>query len=329
MNTQKTVLVTGAAGFIGSHLTEYLVQQGFTVRAMVRYSSRPQLGNLEFLPKNILSEVEIVKGDLKDPDFCYHAVRGCQYVFHLGALIAIPYSYVNPTDFVQTNINGTTNLLNAARKTDSIERFIHTSTSEVYGTALYTPINEQHPLQPQSPYSASKMSADHLALSYFNAFNLPITVVRPFNTYGPRQSARAVIPTIISQLLTLPAVTLGNLSPVRDFLYVKDTAAGFLQVGAHPATVGKTVNLGTGKAVSIAQTYALICQIMGKQPVLLSDAARLRPNKSEVFTLVCNPALAQNLCNWHANYTLEQGLQETIDWISNNLELFKPQDYQV
>ncbi len=329
MNNNKSVLVTGAAGFIGSHLTQYLVEQGFRVRAMVRYSSRPQLGNLEFLPQEILQAVEIIKGDLKDPDFCHHAVMGCQYVFHLGALIAIPYSYINPTDFVQTNISGTTHLLNAARKSDVLERFVHTSTSEVYGTALYTPIDEQHPLQPQSPYSASKMSADLMALSYYNAFDLPVTVIRPFNTFGPRQSARAVIPTIISQLLTLSTIKLGNLSPKRDFLYVKDTVHGFLQAGTHANTAGMVVNLGTGKDISIAETYEKICHLMGKQPDLLSDTTRFRPEKSEVLQLICNAELAKNLTGWQPQYSFEQGLAETIAWISDHLHLFKPQEYNV
>lgn len=329
MIKNKLALVTGAAGFIGSHLTQYLVEQGYNVRAMVRYSSRPQLGNLEFLPREIFQAIEIVKGDLKDPDFCHHAVRSCHYVFHLGALIAIPYSYVNPTDFVQTNIAGTTYLLNAARKSDVLERFVHTSTSEVYGTALYTPIDEQHPLQPQSPYSASKMSADLLALSYYNAFDLPVTVIRPFNTYGPRQSARAVIPTIISQLLTLSDIKLGNLSPKRDFLYVKDTIRGFLQAGTHENTVGLVVNLGTGTDVSIAETYATICGLMGKHPDLLTDNSRFRPEKSEVFQLVCNAQLAKNLSGWEPQFSFEQGLAETIAWISDHLHLFKPQEYQV
>ncbi|OWY22544.1 NAD-dependent dehydratase [Sphingobacteriales bacterium UPWRP_1] len=326
-NTQ--VLLTGSAGFIGSHLARLLVEEGFTVRAMVRYSSRPQLGNLEFLPPHVLKEIEILKGDLKDPDFGYRAAQNCTYIFHLGALIAIPYSYQNPTDFVQTNVTGTTYLLNAARKSDTLQRFIHTSTSEVYGTARYTPIDEQHPLQPQSPYSASKMGADLMALSYYNAFNLPVTVVRPFNTFGPYQSARAVIPTIISQLQTLSTIKLGNLSPKRDFLYVKDTAAGFLQVGTHANTPGKVVNLGTGRDVSIAETYELICRLMGKNPELLTDATRFRPEKSEVFHLICNAGLAHELTGWKPKYTLEQGLQETISWIQNHIELYKPQEYNV
>lgn len=326
-NTQ--VLVTGSAGFIGSHLTQHLVEQGFKVRAMVRYSSRPQVGNLEFLPPDVFKELEIIKGDLKDPDFCHRAVQNCRYIFHLGALIAIPYSYQNPTDFVQTNVNGSTYLLNAARKSDALSRFVHTSTSEVYGTALYTPIDEQHPLQPQSPYSASKMGADLLALSYYNAFNLPVTVIRPFNTYGPCQSARAVIPTIISQLHTLSTVKLGNLSPKRDFLYVKDTAQGFLQVGTHANTLGIVVNLGTGTDISIADTYALICRLMGKNPDLLADETRFRPEKSEVFQLICNAQLAKELSGWQANYTLEQGLSETIDWIRTHIDLYKPQEYNV
>jgi NAD dependent epimerase/dehydratase len=323
------VLVTGAGGFIGSHVVEHLVGLGLQVRAMVRYNSRGNWGNLDLLPPEVLQQVEVVAGDLKDPDFCMQVVQDCSHILHLGALIAIPYSYRNPMDYVQTNVVGTTNLLNAARRSGALQRFIHTSTSEVYGTALYTPIDEKHPLQPQSPYSASKIGADNMALSYFLSFEMPITIIRPFNTYGPRQSARAVIPTIITQLISNLDVKLGSLEPKRDFLYVKDTAAGFWQVGTHPSTVGEVVNLGTGISVTIGQLYERLCNMTGRHPALLTDTERIRPKHSEVLNLECNAAKALQLTGWQPTYDLQAGLEETIAYIREQIGLYKPSVYSV
>lgn len=324
---QRQILVTGAGGFIGSHLIEHLVARGFKVRAMIRYSSRTTLGNLDFLSKDVIKEVEIIKGDLKDPEFCYSAVKNCNFIFHLGALIGIPYSYVNPNDYVQTNIVGTVNMLNAARREGNLERFIHTSTSEVYGTALYTPIDEKHAMQPQSPYSASKISADKMVESYYNTFDTPITIIRPFNTFGPRQSARAVIPTIISQLFSTENIQLGSLDPKRDFLFVKDTAEGFYTVGTHTNTIGQTVNIGTGKEITIGETYKMICNIMGKSPVLNTDYNRIRPEKSEVLHLLADVSKAQLLTGWRPKYEFKDALKQTIEWMGDNLNLFKPEVY--
>jgi NAD dependent epimerase/dehydratase len=323
------ILVTGAAGFIGSHLVEYLLGEGHEVRAMVRYDSRGSRGNLEYLPAALSSGLEIITGDLKDPDFCHRAVEGCTYVFHLGALIAIPYSYVNPMDYIQTNVVGTANLLNAARKSTTLERFVHTSTSEVYGTARFSPITELHPLQPQSPYSASKIGADNFALSYFLSFDMPITVIRPFNTFGPRQSARAVIPAIISQLVAGKEVKLGSLEPKRDFLYVKDTARGFWHVGTHAATKGEVVNLGTGRTITIGQLYEIICEMTGSHPTITTDSDRIRPGKSEVFHLECDATKAKSLTGWAPSFTLEEGLGETIAFIRDKIASFRPEVYAV
>jgi len=321
------VLVTGAAGFIGSHLVHHLIRKGVEVRAMTRYYSSGYLGQLEVLPQSVRKEIEIIRGDIKDPDFCTKAIQGCEYVFHLAALIAIPFSYHNPTDYVQTNVLGTTHLLNASRYSSTLKRFIHTSTSEVYGTAQYLPIDEKHPIHPQSPYAASKVAADALVKSYHLSFGLPTTTIRPFNTYGPRQSNRAIIPTIISQLLTKGSVSLGNLLPKRDFLYVKDTVGGFWEVGTHGNTLGQTLNLGTGEDISIGQLYQVLCKLTQKEPTLLQDKQRMRPQNSEVFHLLANTQKAEQLTNWKPQYSLEEGLSETIEWISNNLDRFLPNEY--
>ncbi|UCE75219.1 MAG: SDR family NAD(P)-dependent oxidoreductase, partial [Methanomassiliicoccales archaeon] len=256
------VLVTGAGGFIGSHLVEALVIEGASVRAFIRYNSRGDIGLLQKLPNEIRQQVEVFTGDLKDPEAVRRSADGCQIVFHLGSLIAIPYSYVNPLDFVQTNVLGTANVLNAS-STDYVEKIVHTSTSEVYGTALYCPINERHPLQAQSPYSASKIAADKLAESYYRSFDLPVAIARPFNTYGPRQSARAVIPTIILQTLNANQVTLGSLYPTRDFTFVEDIVRGLISVAKSPDSVGETVNLGCGKDISISDIAQKIFSIVG------------------------------------------------------------------
>jgi len=320
-------LVTGAGGFIGSHLTEELVRQGEDVRAFVRYNSRDDRGLLEELPKEIRSQVDVVMGDLKDPEGVRKAVRGCRKIFHLGALIAIPYSYVHPFDFVQTNVVGTANLLNACLETSDVERIVHTSTSEVYGTARYTPIDEKHPLQAQSPYSASKIAADKLAESYFLSFNLPVATLRPFNTFGPRQSLRAVIPTIISQALEGKRIKLGNTTPRRDFLFVKDTVRGFIALGKCEEAIGKTVNIGVGQDISIEEVMKKILGLMGKEAQVETEGQRIRPEKSEVMQLLSDTRLAQTLFQWAPRYTLEDGLRETIEWYRQNLSRFKVGSY--
>jgi dTDP-glucose 4,6-dehydratase len=308
-------LVTGAGGFIGSHLVEALVRRGDRVRGFVRYNSRGSNGCLDELPADVRADVEIVAGDLKDPDAVAEAVRGCDVIFHLGALIGIPYSYVHPVDYVQTNVDGTVNVLTAAQRA-SVSRVIHTSTSEVYGTAQYLPIDEEHPLQPQSPYSASKIGGDMLALSYHRSFDLPIAVIRPFNTFGPRQSLRAVIPTIISQALGDGPVALGSLAPRRDFTFVSDTVRGFVLAAAAEDVVGKVINLGSGRSVTIGELAALIESLLGKRTAIVEDAARIRPHNSEVFCLEANNAQAQRVLGWRPETSLEDGLRRTIDWMS-------------
>jgi dTDP-glucose 4,6-dehydratase len=321
------VLVTGAGGFIGSHLTEELVRQGEEVRALVRYNSRDERGLLEDLPKDIQNQIEVIPGDLKDPDGVKKALKGCSKVFHLGALIAIPYSYIHPFDFIQTNVVGTAHLLNACLEEGTLERVIHTSTSEVYGTAQYIPIDEKHPLQAQSPYAASKIAADKLAESYYLSFGLPIATLRPFNTFGPRQSLRAIIPTIISQTIGDKKIRLGNTRPRRDFLFVKDTVRGFIQFGKCEGAVGKVVNIGTGTDISIEELVMKILGLMGKQGKIEVEDRRIRPEKSEVMQLLSDTRLAQKLFQWKPRYTLEDGLRETIEWYQKNLSRFKVGSY--
>ena len=321
------ILVTGAGGFIGSHLSEELVRQGEEVRAFVRYNSRDERGLLEGLPKEIQSQIEVVPGDLKDPDGVQKAVRGCHTVFHLGALIAIPYSYLHPFDFVQTNVLGTANLLNACLEEKVLERIIHTSTSEVYGTAQYIPIDEKHPLQAQSPYAASKIAADKLAESYYLSFNLPIATLRPFNTYGPRQSLRAIIPTIVSQAIEGNKIRLGNTRPRRDFLFVKDTVRGFIELGKCDGAIGKVINIGAGKDISIEELVQKIFNQIGKKREIEVEDQRVRPEKSEVMQLLSDTRLAQRLFHWAPGYTLEDGLRETIEWYQRNLSRFRVGSY--
>jgi len=321
------ILVTGAGGFIGSHLTEELVRQGEEVRALVRYNSRDERGLLEDLPKDIQNQIEVIPGDLKDPDGVKKALKGCSKVFHLGALIAIPYSYIHPFDFIQTNVVGLAHLLNACLEEGTMERVIHTSTSEVYGTAQYIPIDEKHPLQAQSPYAASKIAADKLAESYYLSFGLPIATLRPFNTFGPRQSLRAIIPTIISQAIGDKKIRLGNTQPRRDFLFVKDTVRGFIQLGKCEGAVGKVVNIGTGTDISIEELVKKILGLMGKQGKIEVEDRRIRPEKSEVMQLLSDTRLAQKLFQWTPRYTLEAGLRETIEWYQKNLSRFKVGSY--
>jgi NAD dependent epimerase/dehydratase len=324
----KPVLVTGAGGFIGSHLVERLVNEGAKVRGFLRYNSRADLGNLGHVPRSIAAQVEVVRGDLRDPEAVRQAVRGVDTVFHLGALIAIPYSYVNPREVADVNMMGTFNVLTAAR-TENVRRMVHTSTSEVFGTARYVPIDEAHPLQGQSPYSASKIGADKLAESFFRSFNTPVVTVRPFNTFGPRQSARAIIPTIISQTLSRDEIKLGSLDPVRDLLFVTDTVDGFMRAASTDAALGHEVNLGTNVGVTIGELAQRIFSIVGKTPRIVTDEARIRPEKSEVMRLLASNEKAKALLGWAPQVTLDQGLTLTTAWVKDNLQLFRPDEYTV
>ncbi len=324
----KKVLVTGAGGFIGSHLTEKLVQLGASVTAFIRYNSRGAQGSLDFLPRDIFSEIKIEMGDLKDPDAVQKAVKGQEIIFHLAALIGIPYSYVHPINYVQTNIIGTSYLLNASL-TSSIEKFVHTSTSEVYGTAKYVPIDEEHPLQGQSPYSASKIAADKMAESFFLSFKLPVAIIRPFNTYGPRQPARAVIPTIVTQTLKSGTVKLGSLAPTRDLNYVENTVDGFLKVAESPQSIGEVINIGSSTEISIKDLAQKIFTLMGKTPELISEENRVRPEKSEVERLMANNEKARKLLNWTPKISLDEGLKKTIQWIEKNLAFYQVDAYHI
>ena len=324
----KRVLVTGAGGFIGSHLVERLVVEGARVRALVHYNSRNDPGLLTLLPADTLEHVEAVPGDLRDPVAVRQAVEGMGIVFHLGALISIPYSYKHPFHVAETNLMGTLNVLQACREM-GVRRLVHTSSSEVYGTALRVPIDEDHPLQGQSPYSASKIGADKLAESYFCAYELPVVTLRPFNTYGPRQSDRAVIPTIITQALTQELVHLGNLDARRDLTYVTDTVDGFIMVSEAADVEGKTYNLGAGSDISIGELAEKIIKLVGRSVKIDVDEARLRPERSEVQRLLADNTLAKKELGWEPRISLDEGLRQTIEWISDNLELYEPGRYQV
>jgi NAD dependent epimerase/dehydratase len=326
----KRVLVTGAGGFIGSHLTEALVRRGARVRAFLHYNSRSDWGLLSLAPSDVRAEIDARFGELTDPWSVDAAVQGCEAVFHLGALIAIPYSYVAPASYVDVNITGTLNVLQAARAR-GVTRVIHTSTSETYGTARYTPIDEEHPLQGQSPYSASKIAADKIAESFWRSFETPVAIVRPFNTYGPRQSARAVIPTIAAQALAgLPKLKLGSLDPIRDLLFVEDTVEGFLAAGDADACLGTVTNLGTGTGISIGDLARKILRIAGRPDMPIdNDPARVRPENSEVFELVCDATKALERCGWRAKISLDEGLERTVDSIRKSLALYRPATYTV
>ncbi len=329
MLKRKRVLVTGAGGFIGSHLVEALLDKGADVRAFVKYNSRGDWGMLSDLPSESLKSIEVIMGNICDPFFVRKSVQGCDYVFHLAALIGIPYSYVAPADYVMTNVQGTLNVLEACLSEGST-RLVHTSTSETYGTAQYVPIDEKHPMQGQSPYSASKIGADKMAESYYNSFELPVTTVRPFNTFGPRQSSRAFIPTVISQALTRDKLVLGSLDPIRDLTFVKDTAEGFIRVGLCDKVIGQVVNLGVGEGFSIGTVVKTILKIMGKEDMTIEqDPARIRPEKSEVMRLVSDNKLAKDSSGWEPRYSLEEGLVETIDWIKKNIDIYRPDSYAV
>lgn len=323
------VLVTGADGFIGSHLTEALLKEGYQVRALAQYNSFNYWGWLEDIKPQ--AELEIVSGDVRDPNFCREICMGIDIVFHLAALIAIPYSYVAPDSYIDTNVKGTLNVCQAARDC-GVQRILVTSTSEVYGTARFVPIDEKHPLQPQSPYSASKIGADAIAMSFFNAFKLPITIVRPFNTYGPRQSARAVIPTIITQIAAgIKEIKLGDLSPTRDFNYVEDTCRGFIDLARCDKAVGDTVNIGSNYEISVKDTLNLIKDIMSSEVVFVTDEQRIRPENSEVFRLWCDNTRIKELTGFEPKYSIRAGLEKTVEWFikPENLAKYKPGLYNV
>lgn len=323
------VLVTGADGFIGSHLTEALLNEGYHVRALAQYNSFNYWGWLEDIKPN--PALEVVTGDVRDPNYCREICKGIDIVFHLAALIAIPYSYVAPDSYVDTNVKGTLNICQAARDC-GVKRILITSTSEVYGTARYVPIDEKHPLQPQSPYSASKIGADAIAMSFYNAFKLPITIVRPFNTYGPRQSARAVIPTIISQIADgIKEIKLGDLSPTRDFNYVEDTCRGFIELAKCDKAIGETVNIGSNFEISIKDTLDLTKDIMRSDVRFITDEQRIRPENSEVFRLWCDNSKIRELTGFESKYSIREGLEKTVEWFTKaeNLAKYKPGLYNV
>jgi len=323
----KRVLVTGAGGFIGSHLVEALVREGATVRAFVRYNSRGDGGLMRELAPEVLQQVEIIAGDLRDEDAIRKVVKGCQVVFHLGALISIPYSYFHPIEVASSNITGTLNILQACRDLE-VERLVHTSTSEVYGSARIVPINEEHPLQGQSPYSASKIAADKLAESYYCAFGLPVITVRPFNTFGPRQSARAVIPTIITQALAKDTIKLGNLDTTRDFTYVSDTVAGFLSAARSSNGLGEVFNLGTGKEIRIGELAEMVIRKVGRNVKIEVDQERLRPEKSEVLRLISDNTRAREALGWMPHVPFEEGIGKTITWIRTHLDHYRVGKYE-
>ncbi len=322
----RRVLVTGAGGFIASHLVESLIELGANVRAFVRYTSRGDAGLLSQLPSAKLSKIDIVSGDLRDAAAVTQAVKGMQYVFHLGALIAIPYSYLHPNEVVETNVLGTLNVLMAARSC-GVERIVHTSTSEVYGTAIRVPIDEEHPLQGQSPYSASKIGADKLAESFYCSYELPVVTVRPFNTYGPRQSARAVIPTIITQVLQSDVIKLGSLTTRRDFTYVSDTVSGFRKAAETGGIEGQTFNLGVGKEVTVGDLANIIIELIGKPVKIQLEEERLRPTKSEVLRLLSDNSKARQALNWEPTIPLRDGLAQTIAWIREHSNFYQPGKY--
>lgn len=325
----KKVLVTGSEGFIGSHLTERLVELGAKVTALVQYNSFNNWGWIDTFSDEIKDNIEIVTGDIREYDNVKRIIKGKDVVFHLAALIAIPYSYLSPMAYVRTNVEGTTNVLEACKEY-GVEKIVHTSTSETYGTALYVPIDENHPLQGQSPYSASKIAADMMAESFYRSFELPVAIIRPFNTYGPRQSARAVIPTIITQILSgADKIKLGSLTPTRDFNYVKDIIEAFIKVAECEETVGQVVNAGSNYEISIGDLAKTIVKLIGKEVEIICDDQRVRPEKSEVNRLWADNSKIRELTGWQPKYTLEMGLKETIQWIENNMKYYKPEIYNV
>jgi dTDP-glucose 4,6-dehydratase len=323
----KKILITGAAGFIGSHLTELLIKQGFVVKAFVKYNSKNNWGWLE--TSEVKNEVEVITGDIRDYDSVYNAIKDCNSVFHLAALIGIPYSYVSPLAYIKTNIEGTYNILQASKEL-GVEQILVTSTSETYGTAQYVPIDEKHPMVGQSPYSASKIAADQLAISYYRSFNLPVKIVRPFNTFGPRQSARAIIPTIITQILSgKRKINLGNLNPTRDLTFVKDTCKGFIEIYKCDKLFGEITNIGMKEEITIGDLVNKIAKLLNTPIEIETEEQRVRPENSEVERLLCdNTKLIANT-NWNPDYNLEKGLVETIDWLEKNINLYKTDIYNV
>ncbi len=326
----KNILVTGADGFIGSHLVERLASEGANVRALVYYNSWESIGLLRYIP-NLEKKYEVVKGDIRDPHFCLEVAKDQDYIFHLAALIAIPYSYIAPTSFFETNVLGTVNLLEAAKKNSNLMRFVHTSTSETYGNALYSPMDEKHDLQAQSPYAASKVGADKAAMSYYLSFGTPVSIVRPFNNYGPRQSARAVIPTIITQLLSekCKKVKLGSLDPVRDYTFAPDTAYAFVKVSLSQKTIGEVINAGTGKGFSIGEIYAMAQTILGVKKEVQLDTQRVRPEKSEVWKLICDNRKITKLAGWKPTTDFKTGLGITSNWIQEHMDMYRPEMYSI
>jgi len=324
----KNILVTGAGGFIGSHLASELVQRGYHVRAFIHYNSRSNIGNLEFLDHQLLKEIDVHFGNIEDFHSIKKSMTGTDTVFHLAALIAIPYSYDAPASYVRTNVQGTLNVMQACLEC-GITKVVHTSTSETYGTAIYTPIDEKHPLQGQSPYSASKIGADKIVESYYRSFNLPAATIRPFNTFGPRQSARAVIPTVISQAMTSinKSIKLGLLTPVRDLTFVGDTVDGFIKIAQSEQTVGETINIGFGSGITIGQLAMEIINLIDPEIKIISEESRLRPEKSEVMELICDNSKAKSLLGWTPKTDLRSGLNLTIDFIRKHLSLYKPDTY--
>ena len=328
-NNNKTVLVTGADGFIGSHLVEMLVSKGYKVRALAQYNSFNNWGWLEDV--SCKGEFELITGDIRDPYFCKFISKKVDIIYHLAALIAIPYSYIAPDSYLETNIKGALNICQAARE-NNVEFLVHTSTSEVYGSAKYVPIDEDHPIQPQSPYSASKIAADAMAMSFYNAFDLPVAIARPFNTYGPRQSARAVIPTIITQIASgKNEINLGDVSPTRNFNYVKDTCRGLIDIGECKDAIGQTLNIGSSEEISIGKTFNLIKEIMGSDANLVEDITRLRPKNSEVIRLSCDSSKIEQFTGFKSQVSIEEGLQKTISWMiqEHNLNQYKTEIYNI
>lgn len=323
----KQIVVTGAGGFIGGHLVEALVEEGASVRALLRYTSRGERGCLDLLSKEKLASVETVYGDVRDADAVRDLLRDTDAVFHLAALIGIPYSYAHPQEVIDTNVLGTANVLLAARDSGRLERVVLTSSSEVYGSARYVPMDEEHPLQAQSPYAATKIGADALGVSFHRSLKLPVVIVRPFNAYGPGQTARAIIPTIISQALADGQLRLGSLESLRDFTFVSDTVAGFLRMAAAQAAVGEVVNLGTGHEVSIGEVVELVSQIVGRRLQVAADNQRFRPAKSEVRRLCADISKARQLTGWQPQVALADGLRRTVEWIAAHQELFRPEVY--
>lgn len=324
---KNKVLITGAGGFIGSHLVEKCVEEGFIVKAFVRYNSKNNWGWLE--NSTVKNNIEVITGDIRDYDSVYNALKDCNAVFHLAALIGIPYSYISPKAYIETNITGTYNVLHAAKEL-KLEQILITSTSETYGTAQYVPIDEKHPMVGQSPYSASKIAADQLSVSYYKSFKLPLKIVRPFNTYGPRQSARAIVPTVISQILSgKRELELGNVTPTRDLTYVKDTTKGFLEIFNTDRLFGEVTNLGMKNEITIGDLVMKIADILNVDITIKTDIQRVRPENSEVERLFCNNDKLMNNTKWNPDYNLDKGLRETIDWLKNNIHIYKPDLYNV